>query len=99
MRNKLAAFAFSLCTAVHAGEPPTIAQFAEDADASVPALSPDGTKVAYVTRIDGTRALIVSDLVSRDARVVLELLTKLEAFLSRPAATTENAGQGPASVK
>lgn len=44
---------------------PSIADFAADADFSSPTLSPDGTKVAYVTRAQDTRLLVVIDLVKR----------------------------------
>jgi hypothetical protein len=44
---------------------PSIADFAADADFSFPALSPDGTKVAYVARAQDTRVLMYVDLVKR----------------------------------
>jgi dipeptidyl aminopeptidase/acylaminoacyl peptidase len=68
----LIGLALLLGTAAQAAAPPTIAQFAADVDASMPALSPDGTKVAYVTRAQGARALVVADLVKGDVRILME---------------------------
>jgi dipeptidyl aminopeptidase/acylaminoacyl peptidase len=45
---------------------PAIADFAADADFSFPSLSPDGTKVAFVTRAQDTRLLMAIDLVKRN---------------------------------
>jgi dipeptidyl aminopeptidase/acylaminoacyl peptidase len=45
---------------------PSIADFAADADFSFPTLSPDGTKVAFVTRAQDTRLLMTIDLVKRN---------------------------------
>jgi dipeptidyl aminopeptidase/acylaminoacyl peptidase len=44
---------------------PTIADFAADTDFSFPALSPDGTKVAFVTRAQDQRVLMALDLVKK----------------------------------
>ena len=44
---------------------PAIADFAADTDFSFPALSPDGTKVAFVTRAQDMRVLMYVDLVKR----------------------------------
>jgi dipeptidyl aminopeptidase/acylaminoacyl peptidase len=45
---------------------PAIADFAADADFSFPTLSPDGTKVAFVTRAQDMRLLMSIDLVKRN---------------------------------
>jgi dipeptidyl aminopeptidase/acylaminoacyl peptidase len=45
--------------------PPAIADFAADADFSFPTLSPSGDKVAFVTRVEGQRLLVMLDLVQR----------------------------------
>jgi hypothetical protein len=39
--------------------PPPIADFAADTDFSLPALSPSGELVAFVTRVQGARAVVV----------------------------------------
>jgi dipeptidyl aminopeptidase/acylaminoacyl peptidase len=54
-----------LYTSIGAAAPPSIADFAADADFSFPALSPDGNKVAFVTRVQDQRVLVVLDLVAR----------------------------------
>lgn len=46
--------------------PPTVDDFASGTDFSFPTLSPDGTKVAFVTRAQGTRVLVYIDLVKRN---------------------------------
>lgn len=53
----------SVAPALAAG--PSVADFAADADFSFPTLSADGTKVAFVTRAQDTRLLMVIDLVAR----------------------------------
>jgi dipeptidyl aminopeptidase/acylaminoacyl peptidase len=56
----------SLLYASSAGAaPPTIADFAADADFSRPTLSPSGNKVAFVTRVQDNRVLVVLDLVEK----------------------------------
>jgi dipeptidyl aminopeptidase/acylaminoacyl peptidase len=55
----------SMCASTGAAAPPTIADFAADADFGSPALSPSGDKVAFVTRVEDTRLLVVLDLVER----------------------------------
>jgi dipeptidyl aminopeptidase/acylaminoacyl peptidase len=52
-------------TSTGAAAPPTIADFAADADFSFPALSPDGNKVAFVSRVQDQRLLVMLDLVQR----------------------------------
>jgi dipeptidyl aminopeptidase/acylaminoacyl peptidase len=54
-----------LLGSVAGAAPPSIADFAADTDFSYPALSPDGNKVAFVTRAEGQRILVVLDLVAR----------------------------------
>ena len=50
---------------------PSIADFAADTDFATPTLSPDGTKVAFVTRVQDQRLLIVLDLVKRERRALM----------------------------
>jgi dipeptidyl aminopeptidase/acylaminoacyl peptidase len=57
---------------------PAIADFAADTDFSLPALSPSGDLVAFVTRVKGTRAVVVLDTVMRERRPLLPAAT--EAF-------------------
>jgi dipeptidyl aminopeptidase/acylaminoacyl peptidase len=52
-------------TSTGAAGPPAIADFAADADFSFPTLSPDGNKVAFVTRVQDQRLLVMLDLVQR----------------------------------
>jgi dipeptidyl aminopeptidase/acylaminoacyl peptidase len=54
------------CVAPSFAAGPPIADFAADADFSFPTLSPDGTKVAFVTRTQNMRLLMVIDLVKRN---------------------------------
>jgi dipeptidyl aminopeptidase/acylaminoacyl peptidase len=61
----------ALCLSAHAQAAPTIAEFAADTDFSFPALSPEGDKVAFVTRVQDTRVLVVLDLVKRQRRAVM----------------------------
>jgi dipeptidyl aminopeptidase/acylaminoacyl peptidase len=51
--------------------PPTIADFAADTDFSLPALSPSGELVAFVTRVQGARAVVVLDTVQRQRRPLM----------------------------
>jgi dipeptidyl aminopeptidase/acylaminoacyl peptidase len=67
----LAAVALSLCAAVHAGDSQSIAAFAEQVDSSYPTLSPDGNLVAWVTRMDKARVLMVLDLAKHQRRAVI----------------------------
>jgi dipeptidyl aminopeptidase/acylaminoacyl peptidase len=53
---------------------PSIADFAADTDFSAPALSPDGTRVAFVTRAQDTRVLVVLDLVKRERRGLMSAI-------------------------
>ena len=52
--------AFEACAA------PSVAEFAADTDFSFPTLSPDGTKIAFVTRAQDARVLVMVDLVKRE---------------------------------
>ena len=65
------ALAVSLCAAASSSAAPTIADFAAQADAIYPALSPDGNLVAFVTRAENTRVLMVVDLVKRERRALM----------------------------
>jgi dipeptidyl aminopeptidase/acylaminoacyl peptidase len=47
---------------------PSIADFSADADFAAPALSPDGNLVAFVTRAEDKRLLVVLDLGKRERR-------------------------------
>jgi dipeptidyl aminopeptidase/acylaminoacyl peptidase len=63
-----AAFAAALCVSLRATAAPTIAEFAADTDFSFPTLSPNGDEVAFVTRVQDTRVLVVLDMVKRERR-------------------------------
>ncbi len=65
-----------LYTSISAAAPPSIADFAADADFSFPALSPDGNKVAYVTRVQDQRILMVLDLVERKRIALMPAITE-----------------------
>ena len=47
---------------------PSIADFSADTDFAAPALSPDGSLVAFVTRAEDKRVLVVLDLGKRERR-------------------------------
>jgi dipeptidyl aminopeptidase/acylaminoacyl peptidase len=64
----IGALAASLCLSAVALGAPTIADFAADTDFSFPTLSPDGDKVAFVTRVDDKRLLVVIDFAKRERR-------------------------------
>ena len=66
-----AALVVAWCLSAPAGAAPTIQEFAADTDFSFPALSPDGDKVAYVTRVSDTRALVVLDLAKKERRPLM----------------------------
>lgn len=53
---------FVACAATAAHAAPGIDDFAVEADFRAPSLSPGGTRIAYVTRMDGIRALVMLDL-------------------------------------
>ncbi|HLA73430.1 MAG TPA: S9 family peptidase [Steroidobacteraceae bacterium] len=61
----------ALCVAARAHAAPSIAEFAADTDFSYPTLSPDGSKVAFVTRVQELRVLVVLDLVKRERRAIM----------------------------
>ena len=63
-----AMLAIAWCCASQVDAAPTIADFAADTDFSFPTLSPEGDKVAFVTRMDGVRALVVLDFVKKERR-------------------------------
>jgi dipeptidyl aminopeptidase/acylaminoacyl peptidase len=62
------------CLAAPAKAAPTIAEFAAETDFSSPALSPNGDKIAFVTRVDDTRALVVIDLVKNERRALMRAI-------------------------
>jgi dipeptidyl aminopeptidase/acylaminoacyl peptidase len=70
-RRLVAAFAVSVCVSAGAHAAPTIADFAAQADAIYPSLSPDGNMVAFVTRVENNRVLMVVDLVKRERRALM----------------------------
>ena len=55
--------------------PPSIADFASDADFAAPALSPDGSLVAFVTRVQDARVLVALDMVKRERRGLMSATT------------------------
>ena len=62
-RRLVAAVTISLCVSAGAGAAaPTIQDFATQADSIYPSISPDGNMVAFVTRVEGNRVLMVIDL-------------------------------------
>jgi len=67
-----AASVASLCASLHAAAAPTVAEFAADTDFSFPTLSPDGDKVAYVTRVQDSRVLMVLDLAKRERTALMQ---------------------------
>ncbi len=70
-RRLVAAFAVSMCVSAGAYAAPTIADFSAHADAIRPAISPDGNLVAFVTRAEDNRILMVVDLVKRERRALM----------------------------
>ena len=77
MSSVVACASFALSTVVMAAGP-SIDDFAADADFSFPTLSPDGGKVAFVTRAADQRLLMVIDL---DKRVRTALMAaSVESF-------------------
>ncbi len=70
-RRRLAAFAVSLCVSAGGIGAPTIADFATQADSIYPSISPDGNLVAFVSRVEGNRALMVIDLAKRERRALM----------------------------
>ncbi|HEU4592820.1 MAG TPA: S9 family peptidase [Steroidobacteraceae bacterium] len=70
----LACVAWVICGFAPALATPSIADFAADADFAAPALSPDGNQVAFVTRVQDTRVLVVLDLVKRERRGLMSAI-------------------------
>jgi len=64
----LGAVAITLFSIAAPCAPPPVADFAADTDFSMPALSPSGNLVVFVTRVQGTRAVVVLDTVARQRR-------------------------------
>jgi dipeptidyl aminopeptidase/acylaminoacyl peptidase len=62
------AVVLTMCASPVAHANPSIADFAADADFAAPALSPDGNLVAFVTRAEDQRLLVVLDLAKRERR-------------------------------
>jgi dipeptidyl aminopeptidase/acylaminoacyl peptidase len=56
----------------HTGAAPSIAQFAAETDFSTPTLSPDGHKLAFVTRVNGEPIVVVQDLEKRELRQIMK---------------------------
>jgi dipeptidyl aminopeptidase/acylaminoacyl peptidase len=56
------------CASSGADAMPSIADFSADTDFAAPALSPDGSLVAFVTRAQDARVLVVLDLAKRERR-------------------------------
>jgi dipeptidyl aminopeptidase/acylaminoacyl peptidase len=56
------------CASSGAFAMPSIADFSADTDFAAPALSPDGSLVAFVTRAQDARVLVVLDLAKRERR-------------------------------
>ncbi len=63
-----AVLAIASCAASAAYAMPSIADFSADTDFAAPALSPDGNQVAFVTRAQDARVLVVLDLAKRERR-------------------------------
>src|SRR3982750_4687179 len=53
---------------------PSIADFAADADFAAPALSPDGSLVPFVTRVQDTRVLVALDMVKHERRGLMSAI-------------------------
>jgi dipeptidyl aminopeptidase/acylaminoacyl peptidase len=73
-RRLLSAFAISMCLTGAAFAAPAIGDFAAQVDSVYPSISPDGYKVAYVTRVEGTRVLMVLDLQKRERRGLMSAI-------------------------
>ncbi len=75
-----AAWALAFCSAAFAdsglarsaGAAPSIAQFAAETDFSTPSLSPDGLKLAFVTRVNDESVVVVQDLEKREVRQLMK---------------------------
>ena len=74
-RRPFVALALSLCFTAGAFAGPAIADFASQADSIYPSLSPDGQKIAFVTRVEGNRMLMVIDLEKRERRGLMNAIT------------------------
>ncbi|HUQ12380.1 MAG TPA: S9 family peptidase [Steroidobacteraceae bacterium] len=62
----IAACCLAWALAATAPAAPSVADFASDGDFSTPTLSPDGNKLAYVTRVGAQRVLMAFDLDTRE---------------------------------
>ncbi len=72
-----AGFLFGMCLAGGArAEAPTIDDFAADADYMTPALSPNGTLMAFVARVHDARMLMVLDFVKRERRALMPAIVE-----------------------
>ena len=78
------AMAISLCVSVSSAAAPTVADFATQADAMYPALSPDGNLVAFVTRAANNRVLMVIDLAKRERRALMGAIVDSFEFNPNP---------------
>src|SRR5687767_8576620 len=67
----LGALAAWLCASAAATAAPSVADFAAQADSIYPSISPDGSKVAYVTRAGDNRILMVLDLAKKERRALM----------------------------
>jgi dipeptidyl aminopeptidase/acylaminoacyl peptidase len=70
-----AVLVFAACLPSMAPAAPSIADFASDTDFAAPALSPDGTLVAFVTRVQDARVLVALDTVKRERRGLMAATT------------------------
>jgi dipeptidyl aminopeptidase/acylaminoacyl peptidase len=64
--------ALAVSPSAHAA--PSVADFAADADFGTPALSPDGRKIAFTTRVQDQRLLLVVDLEKQERRGLLNAI-------------------------
>ena len=69
-RRLIAALALSSCVSAATLGAPAIADFAAQTDSIYPSISPDGNLVAFVTRAQGNRILMVVDLAKRERRAL-----------------------------
>jgi hypothetical protein len=74
-----AILAAALCASMHVCAAPTIADFAADTDFSFPTLSPSGNQIAFVTRVQDTRVLVVLDIAQRQRKVIMRATTRISS--------------------